>query len=298
MNRLLIYIILLIVSAVSTGCGDSAEQKKNPSLDTSKSSTILEFDNFKKDGCQIEELNLSDTEKEVLLTQIWEHYEWLDTESYSEIANKSIKDCFSFLELNQDGIPDIIFQGWSGGEGDWVRIHFSEKGSYRKPTDLRQYMKNIEVLDGKIKHLTIVNYGCCAEYVEEEIRYSFDDRQNHWAEIHRARIGALADKYEILDTPIPFTVENDVYKLRGEPLIDDTSTFNYDHYKKGNTVAIFPKGSIGIAWAIDNSDPEREWWYVEMEPIAKQLKFDMFYFDDPTGVRRFGWMSSRFLKKN
>ena len=139
--------------------------------------------------------------------------------------------------------------------------------------------------------------GCCADYVQQELTYEFDKEFNSKLIVKRARIGALSKKYEILKTPINFTIENEIYKLRGEPTIDNNGTFIYDYPEQGNTIAIFKKGSKGKAWAMDNSDPEREWWYVEMDPINDSPEFDMFnYIDDKNQLRRMGWMSSRFLK--
>lgn len=219
-------------------------------------------------------------------------------ESDWALERKVLIDNFKFLELNADGRPDLIFQGWSGGEPECVRIHFSNETGFAFPINFYQYLKDIRVEDGKIKSLNILNPGCCAEYVEQELVYSFDKELEHKLSFHRARIGALPDKYEILNSPIEFTIENDVYKLRGEPIIDDTGSFVYDYIDEGNMMAIFEKGTRGRAWAKDNSDPDREWWYVEMEPIKDTLDFDLFKnYDEQGQLRRMGWMSSRFLKE-
>jgi hypothetical protein len=194
-------------------------------------------------------------------------------------------------------VPDLIFQGWSGGEADFVQIHLSNKDDYEKPLTFYQKLKEIKVENGFIKELIVLDFGCCAEYVEHERKYFFDKNTMPVLQFERARIKALDKKYRILNTPIYFEVQNDGYKLRGAPKVDDTSTFVYDFHKQGNTMTTFNKGDVGYAWVINKNDPEREWWYVEMMPVNRKIENEMFYVKAPLTYRRIGWMSSKYLKR-
>tara|TARA_B110000091_G_C13809688_1_gene474372 strand:- start:2410 stop:3300 length:891 start_codon:yes stop_codon:yes gene_type:complete len=273
--------------------------QQNSELPNTKKIHLM-FDNFQIDTTLTNSLNkfdLSTENKKILINKVKSFYNYY-LQSEWAVKEKPLEDNFTFLELNADGKPDLIFQGWSGGEPECIKIHFSNSSGFDSPIIFFQNLKDIKIANGKIKSLTSINLGCCAEYIEQESTYEFDKELNSKLAINRSRIRALPNKYEILNSPIKFTIKNEVYKLRGEPIIDDNGTFIYDYPEQGNTIAIFKKGSKGKAWAKDNSDPEREWWYVEMEPIQTPLEFDMFnYIDNKNKLRRMGWMSSRFLIK-
>lgn len=297
MKTLFSLMLLFIVSCTTTDYSETndSSEKKEPIKDT-----IIIFDNFHLNNTlthSLDEFSLTPEEKQMWIEKVKEHYIYYIENEWG-VKTKPLIDNFTFLELNADGKPDLLFQGWSGAEANCVKIHFSSNAGFESPVEFYQNVKNIKIENGKIKSLTIVDQGCCAEYIEQEFTYTFDQEYKQELILHRARIGALADKYEILNSPIKFTIENETYKLRGEPIIDDTGTFVYDFYEKGNVVAIFKKGAQGRVWAKDKSDPEREWWYVEMDPIQVSLDFDMFSHHAKQGqLRRMGWMSSKFLKE-
>ena len=285
MKNLFLIILLFIFGYSTTYC-----QEKNE---------YLKFDNFKIDSAltnSLKSLNFTNEEKKKTINKVKDYYSYYEQSEWA-IEEKLLVDNFTFLELNGDGKPDLIFQGWSGGESNCIKIHLSNDNEFVSPIVFYQELKDIKIENGIIKSLIAVNRGCCAEYVEQETTYSFDKNFNSKLILQRVRIKALPEKYEILNAPIKFTIENEFYKLRGEPKIDNTGTFIYDYPNQGNTLAIFKKGLKGKVWAKDNSDPDREWWYVEMEPTNEKLEFDMFsYFDNKKQLRRMGWMSSRFLK--
>mgnify|MGYP000212218231 CR=1 FL=1 len=292
----LIPIILLFLIACGT---DKNSDSQNLKKESTKVLTYETFDNFIIDSTVIESIarfNISNEEKERITKTLRPEYEYLYQYEWSQPESPFV-DLFIFLELNNDGKPDLIFQGESGGEPQCVRIHFSNKKGFDSSMVFMQYLKDLKIDNGHIKYLTVVDPGCCAEYVEQELTYEFDNNLNHNLVLQRARIGKLAEKYKILETPILFKVQNDRYKLRGDPIIDDTSTFIYDYPNSGNTLAIFSKGAKGKAWAIDKSDSLRDWWYVEMNPISDTLEFDMFNYHDDSQLKRFGWMSNKYVEE-
>jgi len=296
MNKFYPIIFLLLI-----GCASDNKSENQNSQPAPKETVVIDqhFDNFQIDSSKIAALSnfeLSRLEKEKIANQLRPEYDYLYQYEWSQ-PKKPFVDHFLFIELNNDGKPDLIFQGESGGEPRCIKIHFSKANGYDSSIVFMQYLKSLTVENGQIKSLTMVDPGCCAEYVEQELTYLFDENLNHEIVSHRARIGKLDVKYEILKAPIRFEVQNDKYKLRGEPLIDDTGTFVYDYHELGNTVAVFKKGATGQAWAMDKSDPEREWWYVEMNPISDTLEFDMFNFYDASKLKRLGWMSSKYLER-
>lgn len=296
MKKLYPILFLLII-----GCSNDKSSDKQEQQSELKAKLVFErnFDNFDIDTNKIAALSnfdISELEKEKIAETLRPEYEYLYEYEWAQ-PKKPFVDHFLFIELNNDGKPDLIFQGESGGEPRCVKIHFSNENGFDSSIVFMQYLKELKVNNGRIKSITLVDPGCCAEYIEQELTYVFDNEFNSKRTIQRARIGKLERQYEILESPIYFKVLNAKYKLRGEPSIDDTNTFIYDYPKIGNTIAIFQKGATGKAWAIDKSDPERDWWYVEMNPIFDTLEFDMFNFYNSSELKRFGWMSSRYLGK-
>jgi hypothetical protein len=297
MNKHYHILFLLLIG----GCTTDTKTVIQDSQDRVNETNVLNqpFDNFKIDTNEIAALSsidLSRQEKENLANKLRPEYDYLYEYEWAQ-PNKPFFDHFLFLELNNDGKPDMIFQGESSGEPQCVKIHLSNENGFDGSIVFMQYLKKLVVENGQIKSITLLDPGCCSEYVEQELTYFFDENLNYKLVRHRARIGELERQYNILESPIHFEVINDKYKLRGKPVINDTGTFIHDHPNLGNTIAVFEKGATGKAWAVDKSDPEREWWYVEMNPTSDTLEFDIFTYQSASKLKRLGWMSSRYLKQ-
>lgn len=293
MKQIIPLLIILI------GCSQSEQPNTTVRNGTIDAIEYSKFDNYAGSRHyfdNLEDIEISEKEKSELLAKIIDDYEYyLESEFYSETP--LIKN-FKFLELNNDGKPDMIYFGESGGEPYCTRIYISNEIGFNEPLVYYQYLKSLKLNDNKIVSASIVDPGCCASYMETETVYDFDDESEPEIKIIRTRIhGPISDEYEILSKPISFTIQSDFNRLRGEPMINDTGTYIYEHPNSGNTIAIFEKGDKGKVWAIDTSDSERDWWYVEMEPKIDSLSFDAFYFDPKKEVRRMGWMSNKYLEK-
>ena len=296
--KLLRPILLILLYGCSTANIDNSDidvsNEKLNSGQTEKDLDLFRFDTTLTQS--LSEFPLSLEEKKILIAEIESQYDYYIQSEYA-ISKKPLLDNFTFIELNADGKPDLLFQGWSGGEPECISIHFSSGNKLDSAVTFYQFLKDIKIENGRIKFLTTVDPGCCSDYVEQELTYEFDQELKSKLIGQRVRIRAESFECRILNSPIQFTVENASYKLRGEPMVNDTNTLNYDYIDQGNTIAVFNEGSKGQAWAINSSDTERDWWYVEMEPTVDSLEFDMFnYIDNKQSLRRVGWMSSRFLK--
>jgi|GEM_PF-2102607 len=245
----------------------------------------------------LDELRLTHSHELALISDAKEHYTYYLESDWARKA-KPFEDNLTFMELNGDGQPDVLFQGWSGGEPECVNIHLSTHEGLDTALSFYQYLKDLHVKDGHVQSMIILDPGCCAEYVLQELTYTFDAQFKPTLALQRAWVYPLPDSIPVFGEPISFRVENEWYKLRVTPMINDTGTYIYEHQEVGNTAAIFKKGATGKAWAKDTTDPEREWWFVEMDPISDTLEFDAFWYYDSTGqLRRMGWMSSRYLTR-
>ena len=217
-------------------------------------------------------------------------------------------DSFHFVELNGDGRVDLIYQGWTGGEGTIVDFYINTGKSYKKVFSDFMELLDLHLEKKKLISFVIYNPGCCAEMVQFERHYQVSpqfDCKLQWQGAILEGMSAFERKIEpdsFFGNQFQFQTLNEDYALRYQPLISDTAPVEIwealpDNRKpRGNIVAVFPKGAIGTAWAHKTDSTGREWWLVEMKPL-KYLKFDAYYELDDFPTHYIGWMSSRFVKR-
>lgn len=297
--------MLFFIPIVLFSCVSSIEEKhleysndsEAKSSNSYRKNTITPFNNFNvsKDYFEkIRGLKISTKQKEELIHNISQHFDFYIN---NEFEKTPLIERFKFIELNNDGQPDLIYFGPSGSEGKMVSIFLSNKNKYKPPINFYQYLAEMNIIDGQLKSLRIIDPGCCAEYIQKEYQYTFNKDMQPIITHTRCRIFDQIDEtYTILEEPIHFVIESEYNRLRGKPTIDDSSQFVYDNRDSGNTIAIFGKGHKGKAWVIDRSDPERDWWYVEMEPTNDQLQMDLFSHLEDKKIHRLGWMSNKYLR--
>jgi hypothetical protein len=213
------------------------------------------------------------------------------------------KDKFHPIDFNLDGQCDIIFYGNPGGaESNYVICCMSEGDNYI--LKLLAAGNIIELSDYKSKSglsLTIHNYACCMgqydhiyKFEPSQTNNSFDYKKSY----DIAFFVETTSPTEYFKDKIHFTVENETYTLRAEPLIDNETTKFID-VVNGNILATYTKGATGYAIAEKIDDTGRIWWYVIMDNKLPP-KNTSFYagFDDSNNYQSSGWMSSRYLTRN
>jgi hypothetical protein len=213
---------------------------------------------------------------------------------------------FHFVELNNDQWPDLVFEGWSGGEGTKVDIYINRQWRMEKVFSDFMRIKDLAFVDKRLQSLVIYNTGCCAEFVMFERLYKVDKNYKFTLARQRAIINGMeaSDKDHaapdgFFEEPLRFKTINDNYTLRYAPEISDEKPLNLDIDDKdarGNIIGVYPKGAEGIAWAYKKDATGREWWLVEMAPRTG-LSFTLYRDEDDFPTHYYGWMSSRFVEK-
>jgi hypothetical protein len=211
---------------------------------------------------------------------------------------------FHFVHLNNDKLPDVIYNGWTGGETDAIFIYYNHGNGMEEVFYDYSRIIDWKFENGHLSSLAIYRPGCCDALLDTERHYRVDSILNFElvrqreiiAGMNRVNQGYVAAD-EFFKQPVHFKTINDDYALRYTPEIMDKSPKVYDGFTKGNIIALFPKGASGIAWARKTDATGREWWLVEMEP-QKLLSFNLFYDEEDKPTWYYGWMSSRFLEKN
>lgn len=238
------------------------------------------------------ESGISSSRKESVATALTSFF--ADINSVSENGpHFPLANAIHLVDLNGDGQLDAVYAGSVGAESDAVWLFLNNNGQYRK---LQQEwwgeVKQLSFQHGRLASLTLLDFGCCAEYIEFESTYAFDQALN--AKLVRQRGTAAFTQRPtslLLSSPGTFQLVTDSITLRTRPMEDDTSTLVYDAVGKGNILLKFGKGAKGIAWASKIDSVGHKWKYVEMLP-AKSSGYLMYSKDDfPTYT--FGWIQAK-----
>ena len=197
------------------------------------------------------------------------------------------------LELNGDGQLDAVYNGPSAGESDIVWLFLKDHGRYRKV--LQEWWGQVQRLtfdQGRLAMMTLLDFGCCAEYLTYETSYAFDQqlkatpvRQRGTAFFTQRPSGPL------LASPQAIRLATDSIALRTRPFVDDTSTIAYDAVGKGNILLKFGKDAQGVAWATQVDSLGQPWHYVEMRP-ARTAGY-LMYCKEAFPTATFGWIQAK-----
>lgn len=198
---------------------------------------------------------------------------------------------FHFVHLNNDKLPDVIYKGWTGGEGDAIYIYYNHGNGMEEVFHDYNTIIDWKFENRHLSSIAIYHPGCCGDGLDIERHYRVDSILNFELVrqrkiimgMNRADQGYVAPD-EFFKQPVRFKTINNDYALRYTPEITDKRPEVEDVFTKGNIIALYPKGASGVAWARKTDATGREWWLVEMEEE-----------DKPTWY--YGWMSSRFLER-
>ena len=209
------------------------------------------------------------------------------------------------IDLNKDGIDEIVFTGQSGEEGNRVDIFKKEKNSYTKIFSERQNLTDIITTQDQL-YLFISDPGCCAEYSTIQKIYTTDlnlstssFQQTYQSQI----INQTKLPSSLFKNPIPFKVTLEAYKVRLEPAFDDSSKKDYDDMNEfkpsGNIIAKLPNYTIGNALGYMTDPSGTKWWFVEIDEKARlrNVKYDRTDQTKKYPTRRKGWINSKYIEK-
>lgn len=122
--------------------------------------------------------------------------------------------------------------------------------------------------------MVIYSPACCGGAVDTERHYRVDSILNFELVRQRAIIAGMnirgegyVEPDEFFKQPVRFKTINNDYAMRYSPEISGKLPTIDDPLLKGNIMAIFPKGTSGIAWARKTDATGREWWLDE-QPLS------------------------------
>lgn len=206
------------------------------------------------------------------------------------------------VDLDNDGIDEIIFDGESGGEGNKTQIFQKINNSYELVFTERQNIDDIKIIDKETK-IYISDYGCCAEYtaIQKIFRLTKKNKLMTFDKIYQSILYIDTKQPDSLfEKPLHFKVAVDNYKLRYAPKFDDSSYQIWDDDEKikpvGNVIANMQKNSLGYAFGFKTDKSGRQWWLVEIDDklLLRNLKL---YIEDNFPTKVIGWTSSKYLER-
>ncbi|HTK21207.1 MAG TPA: hypothetical protein VL442_16910 [Mucilaginibacter sp.] len=208
------------------------------------------------------------------------------------------KSAIHILDINNDGIDDIIYEGYSGGEPTLTAIYLNTPNGFKLIFKDEQYVAKLDFKDKRLSAIYMVDPGCCAAYMVFSKIYQIDFKDD-MPVVKRVfftghyQLTEFPAKY--LNSPVKLKTINDNVKLRTKPLIaNNDSLFLSGDIHMGNDLGKIQKGGLCKAIAKMKDVKGNEWWFVEVDPMTK-ISGHVFYDDTDTnkGVSaKLGWVRS------
>lgn len=206
---------------------------------------------------------------------------------------------YHVFDITEDGLLDIIYSGPSG-EGSAVILFENRNGRFIESDFIYGELTGLKRLElSRTIEIQTHAYPCCAgvlHTLRTVVVISNPDELEVITLSQLDYVDATADRTQRM-TPIVFETINPEYKLRATPEILTEYDLGIETIDGGNTVAIYPEGSIGKAVGKSTDETGRVWWLVIMQNNINPLNTLMYYQNDPKGSQSIGWMSSNFVKE-
>lgn len=203
------------------------------------------------------------------------------------------------VDLNDDNLADIIYQGPHMGEGAIVHIFLQTETGFKNVFTTQQGIVAVDWQDEKIDKLYVKNWGCCADpnltnSVYEVSSLNSEPKFNLiWKSVE---LRSFVTKPKQSIRPIRFEIINEDYKLRANPWLDDL-TKNEILGITGNTIGVLSSGTKGTAYAAAEDETGRVWWYVLIDKEYEMEDTYINYEYHESKPYLLGWISSRYVKQ-
>lgn len=204
------------------------------------------------------------------------------------------------VDVNNDGLDDVIFEGMNGGEPQEIYIFLNQGNSFKNVFHGQQTFNEMIFENGILKEIRLSDWDCCAGYL----------KRNKWIDVSHKNGELTFNEYRVFEytdntvlpseywsNPKKIKTLNDNYNMRYAPEINDT-TENYITFELhlGNSVAKIPKNTEALAIAESTDSTGRIWYFVAIPP-KYELRETVFYDDEEKADNyRCGWISSNFIE--
>jgi len=208
-------------------------------------------------------------------------YQWTDLIQYTYL-----------IDINNDGVKDVIYQGPTGGEQNVTVIFINQENSFSEVFRQFQDIFEIEFKNGELSRLSLTNPGCCADpqVVDYFYQVSFNNNKPKFELTRTTGYLSGYEKPKNKYTQVKaISISKDGAKLRNDCYELDTEHPYYG--ESGNILTTYQKGSTGKAIA-EKNDNGTIWLYVLMDKKSKFDNNDFPTFKEQP-IELYGW-----IKKN
>ena len=223
-----------------------------------------------------------------------------DIISMLDAQNLKLRDYTTAIDLNNDGLLDVVYSGTSGGEPNIVYFFLQKDSGFEQIFEVMQAIKKV-IWEGELlSQVYTSDWGCCATiHLINSVYNVTYDQQNK--PVFKKKFQSIEVNNELtkpknfFTDPIEFVVDNEGYKLRLNPEIDDHTEYHWLEIT-GNTFATLKQGTNGTALASRTDKTGRIWWYVAID-FDKNVQNCILHTPDDYPTRVIGWISSRYVTK-
>lgn len=293
--------IIFIILVLFTACTSKKSAEPNKPTESKKAEILFPFGftTFSWKGIEKQDEILKAQFVKQAPVLIKSEYEFYNTPGNTE---KIFGDYCHVLDINNDGLNDIMYIGSTGGEGSEVVIFLNTKNGFKNIFKQLQHIKKLEFKENRLSRLYIYDDGCCADYNDFNRIYEVNYNSNipkfntiyFTANTHKAY---FPKKY--FNEPIYFQVLNNNYKMRDSAAVDDTTKNGMGGIEFiGNNIDTLNKGTKGRAIASQTDKTGRVWWLVEIDS-SYHAYGNLFYKQEgeKRTTSKMGWISSRYVKQ-
>lgn len=236
---------------------------------------------------------------DLFLSKNLQNFPQYTNDSISHYTIKDLKKCLFPVDLNGDGLVDMIFTGFSGGESDLTRIFLNLDSSFKLVFEDYQYITSLTIKDRRLTRLKTADPGCCDAYLyfEREYKVSQDFGSLDFIKGKQTAEYFHAERpITMLKEPVPWESRHDTILIRASAAILD-EPYNPQFETFGNIIAGYKQKIRGTILAVQKGNNGEEWVYIEIIPDIKPAKSIFYEIEKyPTFIR--GWVESFEVKTN
>ena len=220
--------------------------------------------------------------------------------SMLDAQNHNLRDYTSAIDLNNDGQKDVVYNGTSGGEPNIVYFFLQKDKGFEQIFEVMQGVTKV-IWEGELlSQIYTSDWGCCSTIhlinSVYNVTYNQQNKPTFSKVFQSIEVNnELTKPKNYFSTPIEFVVENEGYKLRLHPKIDDTTEYHWLEIT-GNTFANLRQGTKGTALASRTDETGRIWWYVAIN-LDENVQKCILHKPEDFQTKVIGWISSRYVTK-